>query len=453
MSRLPQQAPRRKKKIAVIGSGISGLSAAWFLGQEHSVTLFEKEKKLGGHTNTVNMHLEGQNIAVDTGFIVFNLPNYPNLGAMFRHLGVLTEPTDMSFSVSVNDGELEYAGSNLNTLFAQRRNLFSPQHWSMIREIMRFNNQAKANLSQNTIGEVSLTAYLDEYKFSQRLRDYYLLPMGAAIWSCPVERMGDFPAQSFLQFFENHGLLNVADRPQWETVHGGAQHYIDAIVSLDLFKVRVNAGVHTVAKTDMGVMVETLNGEFETFDEVVFACHADQAYRMMNEDLKAHFAPLQHFTYQENIAYLHQDENLMPVRKKAWSSWNYLRDTSDNQAAVAVTYWMNQLQNLPTKKPIFVTLNPQKPPLALQTEQRIVYQHPVFDTAAMASQPKLKALQGQQNIWLCGSYMGYGFHEDGITSSVELAKLWGIDLPWQAKKVHRLDENNSVDSTLKQRQS
>lgn len=424
------------KKVAVVGSGISGLSAAWFLSQHHEVTLFEKNAKLGGHTNTLTVEVEDRQLPVDTGFIVFNTPNYPNLTAFFKQLNVATQETEMSFSVSADQGALEYSGNNLNTLFAQRSNLLSVAHWKMIREILRFNKQAKQDLSadKKLVDRISITlgSYLAKHGFSDRMRDYYLLPMAAAIWSCPLDTMMKFPVGSFLQFFENHGLLNIEDRPQWESVVNGSEQYIQAILALNTFEVRTNSPVKMVQKPDAGVMLTIENGEQHLFDEVVFASHADETYAMLDESIKADFSILKHFKYQENIAYLHRDLALMPKRRLAWAAWNYLRDSRSAGGAVAVTYWMNLLQNLPVKTPLLVTLNPAKPPAEALTDQRIVYHHPVFDEAAMSMQTLLPSLQGKHNLWFCGSYFGYGFHEDGLTSSVKLAALWNISPPWQS---------------------
>ena len=421
-----------RKKVAVVGSGISGLSAAWFLSQQHDVTLFEKNAKLGGHTNTVTVEVEGKQQPVDTGFIVFNTPNYPNLTALFKHLNVKTQETEMSFSVTADQGKLEYSGNNLNTLFAQRSNLLSLAHWKMIREILRFNKQAKQDLSAETPVSVSLGDYLEQHGFSDRMRDYYLLPMAAAIWSCPVDTMMKFPVGSFLQFFENHGLLNIEDRPQWESVVNGSEQYIQAILALNAFTVVTDSPVKMVKKVESGLLLMRDNDESIIFDEVVFASHADETYSMLDENLQPEFALLKNFKYQENIAYLHRDLALMPKRKLAWAAWNYLRDTQAKDSSVAVTYWMNLLQNFPVETPLLVTLNPAEPPAEMLTDQRFVYHHPVFDEATMSAQPLLKNLQGKHNLWFCGSYFGYGFHEDGLTSSVKLAALWDIPLPWLA---------------------
>lgn len=424
-------APQSFKKVAVVGSGISALSAAWFISQKHHVTLFEKEPRLGGHTNTITVNEAGKPLNVDTGFIVFNRPNYPNLTAMFKHLDVETQDTDMSFAVSIDEGRIEYSGTDLNGLFAQRRNLLSMQHWSMILEILRFNKTAKKDLKSDQPLDLSLGDYLLENQFSEKMRDHYLLPMAAAIWSCPVSTMLLFPTRSFLQFFENHGLLNVEDRPQWETVINGSKTYIDKIMRNNPFDCKTGDGVVFIGKTATGVLLRTESGHEEEFDEVVLGSHADESWLMMDDALQESFALLKNFKYQENIAYLHTDDGLMPKRKRAWSSWNYLRDMQHPETKVAVSYWMNLLQNLATETDYFVTLNPITPPAPHKVVRKIIYQHPVFDQAAMASQTQLAKLQGQHHVWLCGSYFGYGFHEDGLASSVALARQWGIALPWE----------------------
>lgn len=419
------------KKVAVIGSGISAISAAWFLCQKHQVVVFEKNARLGGHTNTVSVKEAGKTVNVDTGFIVFNRPNYPNLTKLFKHLNVKTQNTDMSFAVTLNNGEIEYSGTDINGLFAQRKNVFSWAHWSMIFEILRFNKLAKNDLASNQTLDLSLGEYLAQNGFSSKMQNHYLLPMAAAIWSCPVEVMMSFPTRSFLQFFENHGLLNVEDRPQWETVVNGSKTYLDAIVNNADFDIRLNSPVIKVEKTSQGLLVECQGQAPELFDEVVFGCHADETFQILSADLKPQFSLLEHFNYQENIAYLHTDSALMPTTKRAWSSWNYLRDTRAEEDRVAVSYWMNLLQNLESEIDYFVTLNPIKKPAKDKTIAEIVYQHPVFDQAAMKAQQELMSLQGKEHIWLCGSYFGYGFHEDGLTSAINMVEQWGIKPYWE----------------------
>ncbi len=418
-------------KVAVIGSGISGISSAWFLSQKHAVTLFEKNPSLGGHTNTLDVTLpNGDKTPVDTGFIVYNEPNYPLLKAMLAHLQVATHPTDMSFAVSIDQGRLEYAGNNLNTLFAQRKNLISPQHWRMIADILRFNKLAKVDLAQGLSAQLSLGEYLTENAFGSAMQQGYLLPMAAAIWSCPTDTMLKFPAQSFLQFFANHGLLNINQRPQWRTVINGARTYLAKILALDSFALYQQAviGVTLGEAPEQGVRLRTEDGHEHQFDQVVFACHADEAYALLNDP---RFALLQNFTYQYNQAWLHTDIGQMPDKKLAWASWNYLSANSQQaQRGVAVTYWMNALQPLNTKEDVFVTLNPIVAPRSDTVLKVLEYQHPVFDRQAIQAQGQLPHLQGLKNCWFAGAYTGFGFHEDGLASAVQVAKLWQIDLPW-----------------------
>jgi len=423
----------KRYKVAVIGSGISGISSAWFLSQKHEVTLFEKNPTLGGHTNTLDVTLKnGDEIPVDAGFIVYNEPNYPLLKAMFAYLDVATYPTDMSFAVSIDQGRLEYAGNNLNTLFAQRKNLFSLKHWRMIADILRFNKLAKNDLVQGFPKHFTLGDYLRENAFGQTMQQDYLLPMAAAIWSCPTETMLKFPAQSFLQFFANHGLLNVNDRPQWRTVINGARTYLEKIVALNRFAVHQHA-VTDVALADTDgqtVSLRSSDGQSHVFDQVVFACHADEAYALLNN---SEFDLLKSFTYQANRAWLHTDRAQMPSKEMAWASWNYLSGKNyQAERAVGVTYWMNALQPLKTAENIFVTLNPIVEPRAELVLKVIDYQHPVFDPQAMHAQAQLPDIQGLKSCWFTGAYTGYGFHEDGLASAVRLAKQWQISLPWEA---------------------
>ncbi len=424
---------QKRYKVAVIGTGISGISSAWFLSQKHDVTVFEKNSTLGGHTNTIDVTLRGgETIPVDTGFIVYNEPNYPLLKAMFAYLNVATHPTDMSFAVSIDQGRLEYAGNNLNTLFAQRKNLFSPKHWRMIADILRFNKLAKTDLVQGLPKSLTLGDYLSKNNFGQTMQQDYLLPMAAAIWSCPTDTMLKFPAQSFLQFFANHGLLNVNERPQWRTVINGARTYLEKILALDTFSVYQQGVtvVEWVETPEQKVLLRTADGQSHAFDQVVFACHADEAYALLDDQA---FDLLKNFTYQHNQAWLHTDTAQMPGKKLAWASWNYLSGKNyQAKRAVAVTYWMNALQPLNTKEDVFVTLNPIVAPRAEYVLKTIDYQHPVFDSQAMQAQAQLPSIQGHKGCWFAGAYGGYGFHEDGLASAVRVAKLWQITLPWEA---------------------
>ncbi|MFZ5578996.1 MAG: NAD(P)/FAD-dependent oxidoreductase [Pseudomonadota bacterium] len=418
--------------IAVIGAGVAGLVSAWLLGSRHRVCLFEANDYPGGHTHTVMVGEAGRELAVDTGFIVYNEPNYPHLSGLFAHLGVETRPSDMTFSVSVDGGRLEYAGNNLDTLFAQRGNLLRPAFLGMVRDILRFNRLAKAALSFGpAVSGESLGEFLDREGFDRPFRHHYLLPMAAAIWSCPTATMLRFPFISFARFFENHGLLNLVDRPQWRTVVGGSKTYVDRLLASGRFELRLSVPVHRVARSMDGVWI---NDDPRRFDAVVFASHADQCLVMMDAPDAVEHELLGAFSYQQNIAWLHGDPRLMPRLSKVWSSWNYLGYGMDVASLaterVAVTYWMNRLQGLPGDSPYLVTLNPPFEPAEGAVFGRYVYHHPVFDERAMSAQTRMPALQGHRRSWYCGSYLGYGFHEDAVRSAVDLAGRFGISPPW-----------------------
>lgn len=420
-------------EIAVIGAGVAGLVAAWLLGIRHKVTLFEANDYPGGHTHTIDVQDESGRMAVDTGFIVYNEPNYPLLSALFKHLGVKTRASDMSFSVSMDAGRLEYSGSSLDGLFGQRRNLFKPSFLGMVRDILRFNRLARQSLMGAPADrDLTLGEFLDQHRFGQPFRHHYLLPMAAAIWSCPTATMLRFPFASFARFFSNHGLLDLIDRPQWRTVVGGSRVYVDRLLASHRFELVLNHPVRAVRREEGGVYIDAHPSRF---DAVVFATHADQTLAMLDQPDSRELELLGAFTYQENIAWLHTDEHLMPRRRKVWSSWNYLGyATPGNGLAterVAVSYWMNRLQGLPQNMPYLVTLNPPVPPDADKVIGRYVYHHPVFDQGAMDAQGKLVELQGHRRSWFCGSYFGYGFHEDAMRSAVELARAFGIQPPWE----------------------
>jgi len=419
------------KKIAVIGSGIAGSSVAWLLASRHDVTLFEKNDYVGGHTHTHQLDDGyGDQVAVDSGFIVFNRPNYPHLTAFFEHLGVATSPTQMSFGMSMDAGQLEYSGDNLNTLFAQRSNLLRPRFLKMVAEILRFNKTAKKALAQpDSLKDLDLDGFLKQHRFSQTLADDYLLPMAAAIWSCPTRTMTAFPASSFLSFFENHGLLNINDRPQWETVTGGSNQYIHKITAQNRFRIHCNQPITQVERTNQGVYLPQIG---QTFDAVVCASHADETLAMLIQPSEDEQQILGAFSFQENLAYIHQDEALMPKRRAVWSCWNYLgQRNASGERAVAVTYWMNRLQSIRSAKPWLVTLNPFTPPDPALTAKKIRYQHPVFDQHTLKAQKNLAKIQGQGGLYYCGAWQGYGFHEDGIASAVAVARLLGCPIPWE----------------------
>ena len=417
--------------IAIVGSGIAGLSAAWLLNQRHRVTLYEANGYFGGHTNTRIVDTPSGPVPVDTGFIVYNQRNYPLLTALFRHLGVRTQPTRMSFSVSANGGRYEYAGSGLSTLFAQHRNLFSPRHYRMLAAILRFNRDARRSLQDAAVGPTSIEEFIAAGGYGEAFRNRYLLPMAAAIWSCPVETMAAFPAESLLRFFANHGLLDLRNRPQWRTVCGGSHEYVKQLMKPLHGDSTCRDRVTSVQRGDDGVTVYGEASGARHFDAVVLACHADQALRLLDQPSARERSLLGAFRYQGNRALLHTDSALMPRRKSVWSAWNYLTSESrDGTEAVSVSYWMNCLQRLQQAPPLFVSLNPLREPRADSVIAEMDYDHPVFDHQALAAQQQLGSLQGDNGVWYCGSYFGYGFHEDALRSSVQVARQLGVELPW-----------------------
>jgi predicted NAD/FAD-binding protein len=422
-------------RIAVVGGGIAGLGAAHRLATRHRVTLFEAADYVGGHTNTVEATVGGITYPVDTGFLVFNERTYPNLIALFEALGVPTAHSDMSFSVSVGPHDFEWCGSDLGSLFAQPSNVFRPRFWWMLKDILRFNREATAlarDAARASDAAVPLGAWLDANRYGRPFRDGYLLPMAAAIWSCPTATMLAFPVGSFARFCDNHGLLQVADRPRWFTVRGGARRYVEKIVA-GLQEVRVGTPVRGILRPPPGpegrrVTVITDHGR-ETFDHVVLACHSDQSLAMLLDHDADERAILGAVPYQPNRAYLHTDLALMPRRRRAWAAWNYLsagrfgeppRDTA-GAPSVAVTYWLNRLQPLPFTQPVLVTLNPTTPPREDLTLSVHDYSHPVFDGGAIEAQRRLPTIQGTRNTWFAGAWAGYGFHEDGLKSGVAAA--------------------------------
>lgn len=419
-------------KIAIIGSGISGMAAAWLLSGRHQVTVYERADRIGGHSNTVDARTPNGTVAVDTGFIVYNRQTYPNLTALFEHLNVASEATEMSLGVSLEGGALEYAGENLATVFAQKRNLFSPRFWSMLRDLRRFYSDAPDDMrrlgQQATLGD-----YLKLGGYGEAFRDDHLLPMAAAIWSAPAQAMLDYPAAAFIRFQENHGLLKLKDRPVWRTVKGGSRSYVTQLTKPYAERVRLNQTILSITRHADGVDITSAGSGPERFDHVVLATHADQALALLTEPSAAERTLLTPFRYSRNLVVLHSDQRLMPKRRKVWSSWNYISG-AENADALTVTYWMNRLQNLRTDTPLFVTLNPAQPPHAGTIFHSEIYEHPLLDTAAMTAQTKLWSLQGRHRTWFCGAYFGAGFHEDGLQSGLAVAEaLGGVRRPWNVE--------------------
>lgn len=421
-----------RQKIAVIGTGISGLSAAWLLNQNHDVTVYEQNDYVGGHSHTAEFQLNGQTVAVDTGFIVYNPVNYPNLVALFDHLNVPTKPSDMSFSASLGNGSLEYSGESLRGLLAQPTNVLRPRFIRMVRDIVRFYSQVPEMQGDVSLRDVALREFLDRHHYSDAFIYDHLLPMGAAIWSSSVQQMLDFPTLAFLRFFQNHGLVQFKDRPEWRTVDGGSREYVRRLTASFADRIRVGQAVVHVERTAAGHWVGDVDGGRQKFDQVVFACHSDQALQILSEPSPEEQAVLGQMPYQSNTAVLHTDIDLLPKRKVAWASWNYLGTGADNRnQLLCVTYLMNRLQGLSTETPVMVTLNPCKKINPNKIIQRYDYDHPLFNVEALTSQPKLWGLQGKQNTWFCGAYFGSGFHEDGIQAGLAVAEqLGGYKRPW-----------------------
>lgn len=429
-------------RIAVIGTGISGLAAAWVLQRHAEVTIYEQNNYAGGHTHTVEAQEACGPVPVDTGFIVFNEHNYPNLTALFRLLGVKIHASDMSFSASLDDGRVEWAGDNLNTVFGQRRNLLSAGHWRMLRDILRFNRDAKRDLRRGLDATITLGDYLDRGSYSEELRYRYLLPMAAAIWSCPIASMLDFPAQNFLHFCDNHCLLNLVNRPQWRSVVGGNREYARRMLDSFTGRKYLDCAVVSVSRTSNGVRVQDYRGNCADYDQIVMAAHADQSLALLSDASDQERRMLGAFRYQDNHAVLHTDAGLMPKSRRMWASWNYLaEDWRDTRARVSVTYWMNRLQQLPTSTHYFVSLNPLRAPAPASVVYETHYAHPVFNGAALRAQEQLGLIQGVNRTWFCGAWCGYGFHEDGLKSAVRVIEHMGYTVPWQ-----RLTETEPVGS-------
>lgn len=423
-------------RIAVIGTGIAGMSAAWLLSQAHLVTVYEQASRLGGHSNTIDVP-PGNGAAmrapmpVDMGFIVYNPMNYPNLTALFQHLEVPTQISEMSFAVSLRNGALEYAGTTLNGMFAQRRNILRPYFWSMLRDIARFYRQAPRDAAALAGRGLSLGDYLAANGYRKPFIRDHLLPMAAAIWSSPIDQVAEQPAASFIRFCENHGLLRLRNRPEWRTVTGGARAYIQRLTAPYAERIRLGCGVRAINRRAHEVAVTDSSGTETIYDHVVIAAHADQALGMLADPSEAEANLLGAMRYGANEAVMHRDRALMPRRRNVWASWNYIGGKTRKDESLCVTYWMNRLQDLPDQEPVFVTLNPSRPVAAESVIHRESYMHPVFDAAAMRAQRALWALQGRRRTWYCGAYFGAGFHEDGVQAGLAVAEaLGGVRRPW-----------------------
>jgi predicted NAD/FAD-binding protein len=424
----------RPLRIAVVGSGVTGLSAAWLLAKRHSVTIYEAEPRLGGHSNTIALEHAGQSFAVDTGFIVYNERTYPNLIALLHHLGVGTHATDMSFAVSAREGALEYSGSGLRGLFGQPANALRPRFWSMLRDLVRFYRAAAADSARGLelLGARTLGDYLDAGSYSRAFREDHLYPMAAAIWSTPAGRVADYPAAAFIRFCDNHGLLELGQRPQWRTINGGSRSYVGKLAQELGPDVRLSCAAQEIRRAQDGVTIRDSAGASQRFDHVVLASHADQSLRLLADADERERRVLGAFQYTRNRTYLHRDAALMPRRRAVWSSWNYLAQGGALSCEPpSVTYWMNRLQSLPGAPDVFVTLNPARAPREDLIHREEIYEHPLFDDAAVAAQPQVWSLQGVRRTWFCGAWMGAGFHEDGLQAGLAVAEaLGGLRRPW-----------------------
>ncbi|UWR22178.1 NAD(P)/FAD-dependent oxidoreductase [Sulfitobacter sp. S190] len=416
----PNSAPK-SRRIAVIGAGISGMGAAYKLAPHNRVTLFEAGDRIGGHARTVVAGKNGDQ-PVDTGFIVFNYANYPHLAELFDELDVPVVKSNMSFGASIDGGRLEYALTSFNAMFAQRRNLVNPKFIGMLRDIVKFNKTA-LDVAQDT--SLSTAEFLAKMGTGDYFRDYYLLPLSGAIWSTPTEKIMDFPAHAMIQFFENHALLNYSGQHQWYTVEGGSASYVtrlEAAMRRHGVDIRVKAPIAAVRRDGIGVDVRTAGGDWERFDEVIFATHSDDTLSMLADPTAKEAAALGAIGYQPNDIVLHADTDIMPKRRATWASWVYTEDRDNRSERIDLTYWMNSLQPIPQDDPHFVTLNTKRTIREELIYDQVTLRHPVYDLAALAAQKDVRAFNGENGTWFCGAWMRHGFHEDGLASAVSVVR-------------------------------
>ena len=413
-------------RIAVVGSGVSGLVVAWLLHARHAVTVFEADDRIGGHVHTHDLDVRGQRLAVDSGFIVFNDRNYPGFTRLLGRLGVAAQDSTMSFSVQEEESGLEWNGSDLNRLFAQRRNLLRPSFWRMVREIVRFNREARELLAAPAGDDPTLREWLLQRRFARELVDHYVVPMAASLWSAPAAQIGDFPARPFARFFDHHGMLQVEGRPRWKVIAGGSQRYVEKLVAPFRERVRLVCPVASVRRLPDGVEVASPAGR-ERFDHVVLALHADQALRVLADPTGPEREVLAALPYQENVAQLHHDARVLPRTRRAWASWNYFVPRAPREK-VTITYGMNELQSLATREPCLVTLNRAEAVDPALVRRTMTYHHPVYARAGFAAQARWSEVSGVARTHYCGAYWGYGFHEDGVQSALRVARTFGEEL-------------------------
>ena len=419
----------KKMRIAIVGAGVAGIVAAYLLSRKHDVTLFEKNDYIGGHTNTVAIHDEsGAVIPVDTGFIVLNDRTYPLFNRFLSQLGVAIRKTDMSFSYMDGNSNLQYASTGFRSIFAQRTNLFSLSFWRLLYGILRFNRLTRERLHEGALKGLTIDEHLRRERISDIVAKAFVLPMAGAIWSAPDGNIREFPVEAFARFYENHGLLSLSDHPQWYYIEGGSQTYVRAFLKTFAGRVLSSCPVESVIRTDQDVVLKLQNAE-ERFDKVVIAAHADQAFRMLSDPSDNETRLLSVWKYAPNLTILHSDQSFLPPIRRAWASWNYTRSSGNrDDAPVTLTYDMTRLQCLPCNDRICVTLNPWKPVSQAKTVRELQYDHPMYNFDALRSQEALPSLNGQKNTYFCGSYFGYGFHEDAVRSAVEIGKLFDIEL-------------------------
>jgi len=429
-----------KEKVAVIGSGISGLSAAYFLSKKYDVHLYEKNKRLGGHTRTLYVEDISKKIPIDTGFIVFNEKNYPDLTKFFQTLKINCRDSDMSFAVSNKIPNVEYSGKTFFSLFSNFKNIFSLRFYKMIFEINRLYSICDKLEINNKNSKKTLDEFLNENKFSNYLKNYHILPMISSIWSSDIDEVKNFPLITFINFFKNHSLFKFKNRPKWKYVFGGSNEYIKKLINLNLFKYSTNFKVSKIIRENNTINIFDNNNKYYSYNKLVLATHADQVLSILDDPEDIELKIFKKFRYSKNTAYLHTDISLMPYSKSSWSSWNFLNRSINTK--FTLTYWMNLLQKLPTKKNYFLTVNPYKEPNHIINQT--IFEHPIYSLDVIAAQKEIMKIQGLNNTYYCGAYLGYGFHEDGIQSAAHISKLLNCNLPWNRDKnfYNRLQINN-----------